>query len=157
MERAFYFIVLIFIITVSCNSSKKARNNDAYKISKREMRALLQDTTLPRYILVSSGSIQPVTKIYLNNIKFDLVVKGTDTTYLTTNDINFITPEGFSVGVKFSELPDSLRVKLIQERGWGYFVKLPSKWTLGFCEGSSCTDSYPKPNSKVKWIFKRKF
>ncbi len=155
MERAFYFIV--FIVTVSCNNSKKARNNDDYKYSKQEIRALLQDTTLPRNILVSSGSIQPVNKIYLNNIKFDLVLKGTDTIYLTTNDKNFITPEGFSVGAKFSELPDSLKANVIQERGWGYYVKLSSKWALGFCEGSSCTDSYPKSSSKAKWIFKRNF
>ena len=149
-------MVLFFILFVSCNNSKKARNREDNIYSKREISKFPQDTSASRYILVSSGSIQPVSTIYLNKIKFDLVLKGTDTVYLATNDEKFITPEGYRVGTKFSELPESWKINLIQERGWGYYKTLPSKWIIGFCEGSSCTDSYPKSNSKVAWIFKRK-
>ncbi len=108
-----------------------------------------------KMILVSTGQISPGTTIKIDGYNFDLVAKGNDTIYLTTNDKKFQTPEGYKVGVKFSELPKNIQSKLTKEPGWGYYYKLPSGWTLGFCEGNSCTDNYPKSDSKAKWIFKR--
>lgn len=106
-------------------------------------------------ILVSSGQMSLCTTIKIDECNFDLVANDNDTLYLTTNDKKFQTPEGYKVGVKFSELPQNIQSKLTKEPGWGYYYKLSSGWTLGFCEGNSCTDNYPKSDSKVKWIFKR--
>jgi len=155
MKRTFYSLTVILIITLSCNSSKKNKNSEDYHYSKREIRKLLKDTTIQHNTLVSSGQFYPYRTIQIDDSKFDLVLKGIDTIYLATNDKSFITPEGFKVGMKLSELPASLTANLIKEQGWGYFIRLPSKWALGFCEGSSCTDNYPTNSSKVKWVFKR--
>ena len=108
-----------------------------------------------KMILVSSGQTLPYTRIKINDCNFDLVKRNNDTIYLATNDKKFQTPEGYKVGTEFSELPNYIQKEFIKEPGWGYYYKLSSGWNLGFCEGSSCTDSYPKKISKVKWIFKR--
>ena len=79
-----------------------------------------------------------------------------DTIYLSTSDTNFITPDGFKVGIKFSQIPNILRENIWKEAGWGYVITLNSKWNLGFCEGTSCTDNSPSDTSTVKWIFKRR-
>lgn len=107
-------------------------------------------------ILVSSGQLSKYETVKINNIDFNLVVENKDTIYLSTNETKFIVKEGYNVGTKFSELPALIKQNLTKERGWGYFYTLPSGWSIGFCEGKSCTDNYPNENSKIKWLFKRK-
>ena len=116
----------------------------------------LSNISVGKMTLVSSGQMSPYTTIKIHGCEFDLVTRDDDTIYLATNDRKFQTIEGYKVGTKFSELPKDAQAELIEEPGWGYYFKLPSGWTLGFCEGNSCTDNYPQNSSKVKWIFKRK-
>ena len=115
----------------------------------------LPKISLGKLTLVSSAQISPCTTVKINGSDFDLVTRDNDTIYLTTNDKRFQTPEGYKVGTRLSELPKNIQQELTEEPGWGYYYKLSSGWTLGFCEGNSCTDNYPQKNSKVKWIFKR--
>ena len=115
----------------------------------------LPNISFGKMTLVSSGQMSPYTTIKIDGCNFDLVQQGNDTIYLATNDKKFQTSEGYTVGTKFSELPNDIQSGLTKELGWGYYYKLPSGWTLGFCEGSSCTNNYPKKSSKVKLIFKR--
>jgi hypothetical protein len=108
-------------------------------------------------IMTSSSSFEPATNIKLLGCDFSIVYNEFgDITYWSTTDTNFITPEGHRVGAKWNELPFELQESLEKMPGWGYYIILPSGWQLGFCEGSSCTDSEPKDGSEVKWIFKRK-
>ncbi len=109
-----------------------------------------------KMILISSGQISKAEAVKINAVNFDLVLKNRDTIYLETSDNKFVTKEGIRVGKKLSELPLNIRQSLTEEYGWGYFYTLPSGWSIGFCEGKSCTESYPKDDSKIKWIFKRK-
>lgn len=115
----------------------------------------LPNISLGKMTLVSSGQMSPYTKVKIDGSDFDLVTKDKDTTYLATKDKRFQTPEGYKVGTKLSELPNNIKDGLTKEPGWGFYYKLPSGWTLGFCEGNSCTDKYPENSSMVKWIFKR--
>ena len=123
-------------------------------------RATLTQDTLPNIslrnmTLVSSGQMSPYTTIKIDGCDFELVTNDNDTIYLATNDEKFQTPEGYKVGTSFTKLPKEIQNELTKEPGWGYYYKLSSGWTLGFCEGNSCTDKYPENGSKVKWIFKR--
>lgn len=126
-----------------------AINNTAFTLDT------LPNISLGKMTLVSSGQMSPYTTVKIDGSDFDLVTSDNDTTYLATKDKRFQTPEGYKVGTRLSELPKNIQQELIKEPGWGYYYKLPSGWTLGFCEGSSCTDKYPENSSKVKWIFKR--
>ncbi|WP_379963220.1 hypothetical protein [Epilithonimonas sp. UC225_85] len=107
-------------------------------------------------ILISNGQISKSKIVKINSIDFDLILKNRDTIYLATTDSKFIIKEGLNVGSKISELPLEIKQNLTKENGWGYFYNLPSGWSIAFCEGISCTESYPTENSKIKWIFKRK-
>lgn len=129
---------------------------DTATINKTEFTLdTLPNISLGKMTLVSSGQMSPYTTVKLGSSDFDLVTKDNDTTYLATKDKRFRTPEGYKVGTMLSELPKNMQQVLTKEPGWGYYYKLPSGWTLGFCEGSSCTDKYPENSSTVKWIFKR--
>lgn len=121
--------------------------------------ALILDTlpniSLGKRTLVSSGQASLYTTVKIDGFNFDLVKTENDTTYLATRDKSFRTPEGYEVGTMFLELAKDIQGNLTKEPGWGYYYKLSLGWALGFCEGNSCTDNYPKDSSKVKWIFKR--
>lgn len=138
------YLTLTFLLLVSCQEKKEKA---LHSIDNKEK----------RQILISSGQFEPYETIKINNIDFDLVVNETaDTIYLGTKDTNFTTADGFTVGAKFGELSNDLKKEISKENGWGYYVTLNSGWSLGFCEGSSCTDNYPADSSRVKWIFRRK-
>ncbi len=99
----------------------------------------------------------PYESVVIDKCRFDLVTNDKDDTlFIATTDTNFLTPDGYQVGMKLSEIPELLNNKLAVERGWGFYYKLKSGWSLGFCEGSSCTDKYPGSSSIIKWIFKRR-
>ncbi|MBS1755511.1 MAG: hypothetical protein JST34_15835 [Bacteroidetes bacterium] len=175
--RTFILLVTLIFLFCSCNDtgqskvqptdtlkanlssleySDTASKGDTETINKTELTLdTLPNISLGKMTLVSSGQMSPYTTIKIDGCDFDLVANETDTTYLATNDKKFQTPEGYKVGTKFSELPKNIQGDLTKEPGWGYYYKLPSGWTLGFCEGNSCTDNRPNNSSKVKWIFKR--
>jgi len=175
--RPSVLLVTLTILVCSCNDAgqSKVQSTDTSKTNLSSTKyldttskgntntinktALTPDTlpniSLDKMTLVSSGQMSPYTTIKIDGCNFDLVTRDNDTVYLATNEIKFLTPEGYKVGTKFSELPKDIRDELTKESGWGYYYKLPSGWTLGFCEGNSCTDNYPQNSSKVKWVFKR--
>jgi hypothetical protein len=141
------FAVLLPVFALSCKEhSTKSKDS---KVS--------QLPTLPETVeLVSAGSFLPGKTVFINHIDFVLVKQDNDTLYLRTNNGAFVTPEGYRVGTKLKELDKDLKKHLQKEPGWGYYTKLKSGWNLAFCEGSSCTDSFPRDTSTVDWIFKRK-
>jgi hypothetical protein len=141
------------LIATSPDTTSKA---DCFFTRKTILKLKSKPKNLPgKMIMVSGGQIFASKEIKIKVISFDLVLDGTDTTYLATTEENFKTPEGYNVGMQLSELPSDIQKDLIKEPGWAYYYKLPSRWSLGFCEGTSCTDNYPTSKSKVKWIFKR--
>ena len=154
---------LIFILTLflfSCDNKNQSKtplpdsthimNND-----KIDSTPKISDT-IGKMILISSGQAEPYKEVKINGHDFDLVLRDGDTIYLATIDQTFKTPEGFHVGMQLSELPQDVQKSLTKEPGWAYYFKMTSGWTLGFCEGNSCTDNYPNSYSKVQWLFKRK-
>lgn len=174
VNSRYLFLLLLFCLFVcSCNNSSKTEFSSADTAdagpgdtnNKRYRDSMLINAYAPKpdtdngmvnLTLVSAGQLSRYKTVRINGVEFDLVLSGTDTTYLATSDTHFQTPEGYQVGTRFAELPIRIQKKLSKEGGWGYNFKLPSGWSLGFCEGSSCTDSYPAKNSVVKWIFKRR-
>jgi len=114
-----------------------------------------KDGVVVKQTLVSAGKFSPSKSVKFDGHNFDLVIEKNDSIYMATSDSLFLTHDNYHVGMTWSEIPKALRKKLQKETGWGYYIELPSGWSLGFCEGASCTDTAPTDNSKVKWIFKR--
>jgi hypothetical protein len=175
--KALLTLIILPIIIYSCNNTVKSKTDPIDSASEKNLIAKQPDTTkktdttfakkaalqvdsklknpFSKMIMIASGQISPYKEIKIQGINFNLVLDGADTTYLATTEESFTTPEGLSVGMQLSELPTDIQKDLTKEPGWAYYYKLPSKWSLGFCEGPSCTDNYPTSHSKVKWIFKR--
>jgi hypothetical protein len=106
-------------------------------------------------ILISSGQFSSYQTIFLNNVEFQFVGSKSDTQYLSTRSKQFLTPEGYSVGMSLDGVNKTLQKDIVKEHGWGYYIQLESGWNLGFCEGNSCTDNSLQDSSTIDWIFKR--
>lgn len=98
----------------------------------------------------------PINEIEIENIlfKYCLSKKG-ETSKLFTFDTNFITEDGYKIGMYWKDISPSHQKSLYKLSGWGYYVEVGSNWLLCFCEGKSCTDTAPTDNSQIKWIQKR--
>lgn len=141
-------VLIIFAIVTSCTTGQSTQNPAQSSVPF--------DTIEPgKQILISSGQFAMAKSIKYHNSEFDLVVNSVDTVYLSTSDTSFKTPEGYKVGMTVSQISQNDLKNMQTEAGWGYYTTLASGWQLGFCEGPSCTDSSPKNNSRIRWIFKR--
>jgi len=139
MFRIITFSILL-VLLVNCGTE---RNKNSQKIPIK-------------YKNIDANSGYEIKKIQLKNIEYSYVLDNKqDTINLWTTDYKFVTKEGFKIGTKFSELPKTLQNSAYKLSGYGYFVKLNSGWTLGFCVGKTCTDNYPDNQSKVAWIKKQ--
>jgi hypothetical protein len=151
MKHSVILIISSLLIgSCSTEAAKKTETINENTVTKTK------DGLMMKQILVSAGQFSPAKEIKINGHTFDLVLQENDTTYLSTADTLFLTPEKYHAGMTLSQISTKVRAKMTKEPGWGYFISLPSGWKLGFCEGTSCTDSEPMQDSKVKWIFKRK-
>ena len=153
-----YLTVLITIfICLGCSSQPKENIKEGQKESNSNSTVNDSLKHSPLLVFTHSGSAHPGKQIKLNGFKFTVAFKNTDDTiYWSTIDTNFRTPENHKIGMEWNQLSQELKDKLSSTLGWGYSIKLKSGWYLGFCEGSYCTDSLPKNDSKVKRIFKHK-
>ena len=108
------------------------------------------------WLIVSSSQISPCFDILVENIEYSIGYneKNNSITNISTSDFSFYTPEGYKIGDFFYTFSDSLKSELICDRGWGYFIKLPSGWNATFTQGSSMTDGKLKGRAKVKFFFK---
>jgi hypothetical protein len=159
MKKVLSFSIISLLFSACSTETEQTPKAQQDKSSSEITKTLQEDEEGPvtKHILVSAGTTKEGTEIKMYGSKFDLVVENNkDTVYLATSQKLFHTPEKHHVGMKFSELPKATQKKIQEESGWGYYIKLPSGWNLGFCEGASCTDSKPTDDSTVKWVFKRK-
>jgi len=142
------FLVVLFLYS-SCSFETDNPVKSPVKTAKKEQ--------IDTNIMTSSGSFEPSLGVTLYDCNFKIVLnEAGDTTYWSTNDSRFKTPEGYEVGTSWSALPIELQQSAKKMPGFGYLIKLNSGWQLGFCEGSSCTATKPNDESWVDWIFKRK-
>ena len=85
-----------------------------------------------RWLISSSQFAKGCYKTY-NNIEFFFASEdGKKIFFISTSDSNFVTPEGFKVGNSFTEINSKVETSIFNERGWGYYSKLPSGWFANY-------------------------
>lgn len=147
----------MIILVCSCKFFLTDSNSEASNINTLDGNSGIKSESISKMLMTGSSNIESSKKVILNGINFIIVVNEQgDTTDWFTSDEKFSTPEGYHTGTNWENLPKELQKSIEKETGWGYHIKLNSKWQLGFCEGESCTNTEPKSGSNVKWIFKRK-
>ena len=111
----------------------------------------------PNFVLTSPSNY---SKSYL--IEFDGIeyIYGIDEkniiTFISTDDPDFKTTEGFSTKTTYSEIYDRTKGKLIKETGWVFYIPLELGWNAAFMVGDSATLDKPKLTDRVNFFFKRK-
>mgnify|MGYP006308305381 FL=1 len=82
------------------------------------------------FIITGSGGIQPGYRVIHDGITFDVAVDKVRhvITYVSTSDPAFRTADGVGVGTPVSDLRVDLERDLVEERGWGSYVRLKSGW-----------------------------
>jgi hypothetical protein len=137
-----FLLIVLYACQENINSDKQVKE------------PIAQLDTSFKLIQTASGTIQLYKEIIIRNSRFQIVVIGNDTTFISTKDSNFVTPEGYRIGCRFGDLSRQLKDNIKKEPGFTYWIDLHSSWKLGFCIGSTCTDYTPLDSSTVDFIFK---
>ena len=156
MTRIELGLLFFVLITSSCSSDTRRKdqvNPDSEIVNLPDSRQGFEHDS---FLLVSSGQSRPFQTVIANNISYQLVLnsKG-DTNFVGTSDTSFITSEGYKVGTSLKQIENKYRKNLHKDPGWGYFIKLPSQWSLQFFIGRTGTNHAPVDSTKVAYVFKR--
>ena len=150
-------IVLICPLFTMCDTSE---NNS---LENSEMNLMADYTSIPplgmkdtvKLLLSPGGGEDPYIETSYMGSEFKIVVNEEgDTSKYVTHDSTFFSPEGCHVGSYWIDIPLADQTEVKKKTGYGYFLKLYSGWTLGFCAGSECTNQELSNDSRVVWIEK---
>jgi len=76
-----------------------------------------------------------------------------DIIHISTDDEDFVTPEGVRVGTILRDILAIPGTQLSEVRGWAYIVVLPSGWTAAFFDVDTNNAVAPTTDTPVKWLF----
>ena len=159
-----YVIFIVFIILSCTNTSEENESLFSFKKSEdviilNKMVEIGDSFELNKYtsnrILISSSETVPGVLVVYNMNFYILGVEKNVVVYIYTDDPIFCTDENLKIGSTLVEVYNKTQYELRKDRGFAYYIKLPSGWNAAFAEGSYNTNNEPKYNSKVKWFFKR--
>ena len=87
-------------------------------------------------LLISAASIRDESYT-LNEKGIEYIIclnAGKKIEYICTEDKKFVSPEGLKIGDTLKRALTATPDNLIIERGWAYYVKLPSGWNASFTQ-----------------------
>lgn len=125
------------------------------KIGERLPQEIMYESD--EYRMTSSGSMEAMFRTTINGINYIFCKNQTDTiTYIETKDENFVTKEGFKVGMRYyDEIANKTEQKLQLEKGWAYVLPLDDGWYAAF-DLSEVDLQKMSTDSTIKWFYKRK-
>jgi len=111
-------------------------------------------------VMAQSAQMWPEYTLTCAGVPFTLGVDEGDghgtIRYISTTDGRFITPDGVHVGSDYRAVMTASGGRAaIAERGWGYYVELPSGWCAAFAQGPGLADGELRPDATVGWVFQR--
>ena len=115
-------------------------------------------TKLNQGLVISSSQISDqIYVFYEKGIKYTISLdKQNKINYISPEDKKFISPEGLHVGDTLKQTLAVTSHSSIKERGWAFYVRLPSGWNAAFTQGPTWTEGELKDTTIIKWFFKRK-
>jgi hypothetical protein len=106
--------------------------------------------------MTSSASLEPAYAVTLNGVDFVVAVSRDDVVrYIATVDRRFSTPDGIHVGSSLCSVLAAGAASPLSEPGWGFHTLLPSRWSVGFTNGTGLSETPLPSDAKVVWIFQR--
>lgn len=108
------------------------------------------------YRLTSSGSMEPMFKVTINDVDFVFCKNKSDViTYIETKDKDFVTKEALKVGMSYEDVKNKVPQKAELERGWAYVLPLEECWYAAFDLSENDLQKMSS-DSTIKWFYKRK-
>jgi hypothetical protein len=139
---------------VACSSNVQEELSNYQVASYKGIPPMAADGTI-NLLLAPGGGQEPFVETSYMGHEFKVVVnQAGDTSRFVTHDSTFHTPEGYAVGSFWRDIPLADQTKVKIENGYGYYLKLHSGWTLGFCAGSEYSNEELSEESRVVWIEK---
>jgi len=106
--------------------------------------------------MTAGGNFSEAFDFMVNRVSYTLAVDGAGAvTYISTADKGFTSPEGATVGDTYQTVKKLGTSALVCERGWAFYLPLPSGWNAAFVQGYTMTEGDLSDGAKVKWFFVR--
>ena len=107
-------------------------------------------------IMISPSQVSSAYAVIENGITFIVSVDHDgNLKYISTTDSHFKTSEGLKVGEPLKKAKNYQVGTINKEPGWCFWILLSSGWKAAFVQGSAATEGKLKPDSMIKWFFKR--
>jgi len=114
-----------------------------------------------KMLMISSGQMSPSTEVRYGQIAYSIAVDGSDRViFVSSSSPAFVTPEGLSIESTLEQVLLASGSEVMEERGWGHYVRLPSGWCAGFFVWRDDTPggsgfAAPDASSRVNAFFQR--
>ena len=107
-------------------------------------------------IMIAPSQVSPAYAVFDGGITFIVSVDHDgNLNYISTNDSQFKTSEKLKVGDTLQKAKNYQAGKVNKESGWCFWIPLSSGWRAAFLQGALATEGKLKPDSIIKWFFKR--
>jgi DNA-binding transcriptional regulator YhcF (GntR family) len=107
-------------------------------------------------IMISPSQVSSAYAVLEDGITFIVSVDHDgNLNYIKTNDPQFKTSEKLKVGETLRKAKNYQVGTVNKESGWCFWILLSSSWKAAFIQGLSATEGKLKPDSAIKWFFKR--
>lgn len=141
-----------FLIVLACLSACGNKANRLFEVGERLSHDLVYKSE--GYLMTSSASIEAMFTTSINGLNYTFCKNQEGSiSYISTNDENFTTKEGYRVGMSFAEITKSTGRKPNLEPGWAYVLPLENGWYAAF-DLSQDLQSI-SADSTVKWFYRR--
>lgn len=159
MSRIATFVFFLIVVSVS---NMCENGNDNCPISIGDNIELFSDSFTdenPYLILINSSDFRQAKEVSINGILYVCGVNESGIVeFVLTEDRDFSTPEGVSIGDDFVSLQKQIEnIEPITERGFARYITLESGWNACF-ETTDFDRLKPKPDLDSSWVsffFKR--
>jgi hypothetical protein len=106
--------------------------------------------------IVGPATKKPKFVLNVEGVDFSVCVNHeNEISYIRTDDINFVTPDGVRIGTTYSDLFRVTNGKIKKRIGWAYYVDLKSGWKAAFVNEETNAGRKLLENSQVSFLFKK--
>lgn len=147
-------IVLLFALTGVLCTGCASSHREATSFLGSQVRDYRRDEG----VLVSSSQFSyGVAEVLLRGVHYTLGVDRDQTVmYVSTEDQDFVSPEGVRIGQRYEDVRQVAASDLIRERGWAFYMALPSGWNAAFVQGNTMTEGELSDDTPVCFLFVRR-
>ncbi len=106
--------------------------------------------------IVGLSTKKPRFRLILGDMDFSVCVNHENKiSYIRTDEIDFVTPDGVRIGSLYSNLASVTNGKVKKRIGWAYYIDLKSGWKAAFVNEKTNAGRKLPGNSRVDFLFKK--